>query len=125
MTNVRRTVLILDIDLAFVLWLGQLLYQAQYDAFPAKSCEDATELLNKLNVGIDLLVLNFELRGARDFATALRRSQSHLKILAAVGDGEELSAIFPEADAAMKKPSSAVDYSTIEWLRTIEGLLVA
>ena len=122
-TNVWRTVLILDIDFAFVLWLGQLLHQAQYDAFPAKSCEDATELLNELNVGIDLLVLNFGLRGARDFATALRRSQSHLKILAAVGDGEELSALLPEADAAKKKPSSPVDYSKIEWLNTIESLL--
>ena len=124
-TNVRRTVLILDSDLAFAFWLGQLLDQAQYDAFPAKSCEDATELLNELNVGIDVLVLNFGLRGARDFATALRRSQSHLKILAAVGDGEELSAIFPEADVSKKKPSSAVDCSKSEWLRTIEGLLIA
>ena len=76
-------------------------------------------------MGIDLLVLNFGLRGARDFATALRRSQSHLKVLAAVGDGEELSAILPEADAAKNKPGSAVDYAKIEWLRTIEGLLVA
>ena len=70
----RRTVLILDTEVAFAFWLGQALIQAGYDAFPANSCEDATELLSRLNVGIDLLVLNFRLGGARDFAAALRRS---------------------------------------------------
>ena len=121
----RRTVLILDTEIAFAFWLGQALIQAGYDAFPARSCEDAIELLNELNVGIDLLVLNFRLGGARDFAAALRRSQSQLKVLVAVGDEEEPGTVFPEADAAKKKPSSAVDCSKIEWLRTIESLLVA
>jgi len=119
----RRTVLILDRELAFAFWLGQALVQAGYDAFPAKSCEDATEMLNQLNVGIDLLVVSFNLAGARDFATSLRRSQGHLKVLAAVGDGEELTDILPEADAAENKPSLALDDSKIEWLRAIEVLL--
>jgi hypothetical protein len=126
----RRTVLILDAEVAFAFWLGQALIQAGYDAFPAKSCEEASELLGRLNVGIDLLVLNFRLGGARDFAAALRRSQSQLKVLAAVEDEEEPSAIFPEADATKKKPSlilddSRIEWLTIEWLRTIESLIVA
>ena len=120
----RRTVLILDSELSFAFWLGQALDQSGYNAFPAKSCEDATELLNQLNVRIDLLVVSYGLAGARDFASALHDSQSQLKVLVAMGDGEEVSDIFSAADAARKKPCPAVNESKIEWLRTIEGLFV-
>ena len=120
----RRTVLILDRELAFAFWLGQALIQAGYDAFPAKSCEDATQMLTELNVGIDLLVVSFGLVGARDFTTALRRSQFQLKVLATVDEEEEPYAVFPEVDAVKNKPLYTLDDSTIEWVRTIESLLL-
>ena len=119
----KRHVLILDRDLAFAFWLGQALDLAGYDAFPAKSCEDATELLTHLNVSIDLLVVGYASPGAVALANALRRSQPHFKVLAAVAEGEEAISIFTEADAVLSKPSSAVSASKAEWLRTIEGLL--
>jgi len=120
---VKRNVLILDRDLAFAFWLGQALDLAGYDAFPAKSCEDATELLTHLNVSIDLLVVGYASPGAVALANALRRSQPHFKVLAAVAEGEEPTSIFAEADAVQSKPSSAVSASKTEWLRTIESLL--
>ena len=119
----KRTVLILDRELAFAFWLGQALDQAGYDAFPAKSCEDAAELLTHLTVSIDLLVVGYASADAVAFANALRRSQRHLKVLGAVGDGEASNSIFAEADAVQRKPSSAVGASKTEWLRIIEGLL--
>jgi len=114
----------LDRELAFAFWLGQALIQAGYDAFPAKSCEDAAQMLNELNVSIDLLVVSFGLAGACDFAAELRRSQNQLKILATVDDGEELGATFPEADATKIKPALTLNDSKIDWLRAIERLFL-
>jgi len=119
-----RTVLILDREVAFAFWLGQTLDQAGYDAFPAKSCEDATALLSQFQIQVDLLVVGSASAGTVAFAGALRRSQRQLKVLAAVGDMEEPDSIFSEADAVKNKPSSAGSAAKMEWLRTIESLLV-
>jgi hypothetical protein len=76
-----RTVLIVDPELGFVFWLGQALDRAGYQALPAKSCEDAAELLKQLNVEIDLLIVGHSLAGAGAFADALRHAQGHLSCL--------------------------------------------
>ena len=118
-----RTVLIVDRELGFVFWLGQALDRAGYEALPAKSCEDATALLNQLNVGIDLLIVGSSTAGARAFSVALRRSQRDLKVIVAVGDPEEPSTAFPGADASMLKFSYLDETSKVEWLETIEAVL--
>ena len=113
----RPTVLILDRELGFAFWLGQTLDLSGYNAFPARSCEDAAELLKHLKTSIDLLVLGSASANAVVFADSLRRSQGKLKVLAAVGDGEELGSIF-SPDAVQTKTASSK-----EWLRTIDRLL--
>ena len=118
----KRTVLILDRELGFAFWLGQILDFSGYNAFPAKSCEDAAELLNHLKTPIDLLVLGSASARALAFADSLRRSHRQLKVLAAVGEGAEPSSIF-SADAVQNKPSTAASVSSMDWLRTIDALL--
>jgi len=117
-----RTVLIVDRDLGFAFWLGQALDRSGYQALPAKSCEDATELLRRLNVVIDLLVVNGSLAGAGAFADALRASQSHLNVIAVTGDGEEQRGALPGADASHRKCSRGGEASEREWLETIKGV---
>src|SRR5687767_6579465 len=79
----RRTILILDRELGFAFWLGQTLDLSGYNAFPAKSCEDAAELLKHLKTPIDLLVLGSASAKTAVFADSLRLSQRQLKVLAA------------------------------------------
>lgn len=117
-----KTVLIVDRELGFVFWLGQALDRAGYQALPAKSCEDAGELLKQLNVQIHLLIVGQSLPGAAAFADALRRSQGHLKVISVIGDGEKTGAAFSGADATQHMLSSVDEASETEWLETIEGI---
>lgn len=118
----RRTVLILDGDLAFVFWLGQTLHEAGHLAYPAKSGKDGTALVNRLKLKVDLLVVGHGPAGVVELAKVLRRSQHRLKVLAAVAAGEDPGSIIQGADAILYKPSTVSTASTIEWLHAIEGL---
>src|SRR6185295_8227222 len=111
-----KTVLIVDRELGFVFWLGQALDRAGYQALPAKSCEDATELLKQLNVEIHLLIVGHSVAGAAAFADALRRSQGHLEVITVIGDEEEPIAPFPGAQASQRILSGSVnEASETEW----------
>src|ERR1700687_4957703 len=118
----NRTVLIVDPELGFVFWLGQALDRAGYQALPAKSCEDAAELLKQLNVEIHLLIVGHSLAGAVAFADALRDSQGHLKVISVIGDGDEPGSAFPGADASQLMLSGVDEGSKTEWRETIEGI---
>jgi hypothetical protein len=117
-----RTVLIVDRELGFVFWLGQALDRAGYQALPAKSCEDAAELLKQLNVEIHVLIVGHSLAGAAAFADSLRRSQGHLKVIDVIGDGEEPGPEFPGSDATQFMLSAVDEASETEWLETIEEI---
>jgi len=117
-----KTILIVDNDLGFLYWLGCMLCAAGYVALPAKNSQNARELLSRLNIGIQLLVVNSSMPGARALAETLRRSQGQLKVIALIGGGEEPSRAFPGADASQHKRSCLGELSEIEWLETIEGV---
>jgi hypothetical protein len=117
-----RTVLIVDRELGFVFWLGQALDRAGYQALPAKSCEDALDLLKQLNIEIHLLIVGNSLEGASAFADGLRHAQGHLKVIAVIGDGGQPSSLLPGADAAQFMLSGVDETSEREWLETIEDL---
>jgi hypothetical protein len=117
-----KTILVIDNDLGFLYWLGCTLCAAGYMAVPAKSSQNANELLSRLNIGIQLLVVNSSMRGARGFAVALRRTQRHLKVIAMIGGDEGRSPGFPGADASQQKRSGRGEFSETEWLDTIESV---
>jgi len=110
-------ILLVDSDLGFTFWLGQLLDQAGYEAFPAKSVADAIQLLDQLKFQINLLVLNPALEGAGSFAAALRHSQPHIRIVAA--HDPELSGSWPEMDASHPKTHHSDELARGEWLNFI------
>ncbi len=56
--------LIVDDDVAFILWLGEMFTANGYQAYPALNCRHALALARKLALEIDVLVLNPKLRGA-------------------------------------------------------------
>ncbi len=110
-------ILLVDSDLGFTFWLGQLLDQAGYEAFPAKSVADAIQLLDQLRFEIDLLVINPALEGAASFAAVLRQSQPQIKMVAV--HEPEVIGRWPEMDASHPKPSRSDEAARAEWLSLI------
>ena len=74
------TILILDDDLGFALWLGQSLSAANCRVLPATSVTEAAALVSHFRLTVDLVLLNPSLAGGRDFTQTLRREQGYLRV---------------------------------------------
>ena len=117
-----KTILLVDRDLGFVLWLGAALDRAGYRALPAPGSQEVVELLNELRVPVHLLVVACSLPDASALVRSLRLSQEHLKIIALTDDGAQPCPSVPEADLYCQR-SGPGEASERQWLETIQGLL--
>jgi hypothetical protein len=118
-----KTIVIIDDDLGFVFWLGQLLGDADYKVLPTKGFSDASTLLSELNTEIDLLIVNPSLAGAADFINALRRSRPNAKILAALSDNDQPAGQVQNADIIARKPRQPDAAASTLWLSVVEQAL--
>lgn len=119
---VPTTVWIVDDDLGFVWWLGEIFTEAGCRALPALNCEQAISLLKKLNVGIDLLVVNPHLPGVSKMLHILGRAHRNLKIVAIAKASQELTAAIHQ-QANLERPSASDSISRPEWLNKVRRLL--
>jgi hypothetical protein len=115
-------VLIVDPDLGFLLWLGQLLADASYFGLPALTVHEAKTLIGTLNLTVDLLIIDPTVAGANAFVRMMRRER-HVGVIAVVTSMTELDAGIRGIDAVRSKPTTADDLEASEWLRTIGHLL--
>jgi DNA-binding NtrC family response regulator len=116
------TVWIVDNDLGFVWWLGEVFTEVGCRTLPALSCEQALALIRSLGVGIDLLVVNPQLPGVVKMLQSLSRSHPNLKIVA-IG---KASAVLPadfRPHASLERPSASDSISRPEWLKKVRKLL--
>jgi len=113
---------IVDDDLGFVWWLGEIFIQARCRAFPALSCDQALALMKKLNVGADLVLVNPHLRGVSSMLETLNRTNCSLKVVT-LQDPSELSALHKTSAITLERPSQADRLSRAEWLKRIRKLL--
>jgi DNA-binding NtrC family response regulator len=116
------TVWIVDNDLGFVWWLGEVFTEAGCRTLPALSCEQALTLIRSLDVAIDLLVVNLQLPGIVKMLQILSRAHPNLKIVA-IGNA---SAALPAAlrrQASLERPSASDSISRPEWLKRVRRLL--
>jgi DNA-binding NtrC family response regulator len=116
------TVWIVDNDLGFVWWLGEIFTEAGCRTLPALSCEQALTLIKTLNVGVDLLVVNPQLPGVMKMLQSLSRAHPKLKIVT-IG---KASAALPAAlrpQASLERPSASDSISRSEWLKKVRKLL--
>jgi DNA-binding NtrC family response regulator len=116
------TVWIVDDDLGFVWWLGEIFTEAGCRALPALSCEQAVSLLKKLNVAIDLLVVNLQLPGVPGMLQKFTRAKGTFKIVA-IGNASPVltAAIHPQA--SLERPSGFGSISRADWLKKVRKLL--
>src|SRR5271155_5615134 len=69
-------VLIVDEDLGFVWWLGQIFSQAGCQVVPTLNSEQTVSFTRDLNLKVDIIVVNPELAGIPDMIRALSTSRS-------------------------------------------------
>jgi hypothetical protein len=113
---------IVDDDLGFVWWLGEIFVQAKCQAVPALSCAQALSLMKKLSVGVDLIVVNPHMRGLSAMLDTINRTNGEFKIVTLRKPSEP-----PVNDLISKitleRPSGADRLSRPEWLKKIRKLL--
>ena len=75
------TVLIVDGDLGFVWWLGEILHNAGCAVVPALNCQQAITLMKELSLNLDLIFVDPTLSGVSSMIDTLRAGQDRIKIV--------------------------------------------
>ena len=115
-----KNILIVDSDLGFVCWLGEALFGAGYQPWPACSVADAISVVGrKPAIPLDLLIVNPCLPGISHLITLYRRRQAHLKVIAV---GRQDEQILPGVKAWHEKPGPRDKSAKQEWVRAIERI---
>ena len=115
-----KNILIVDNDLGFVFWLGEVLAGANYQPWPACSVSEALPIMDrKLLIPLDLLIVNPSLPGASHLIAHSRRSQAELKVIALGSNNERVT---PAVDAWRRKPNPADLSAGQKWVRAIDRM---
>lgn len=115
-------VLIVDEDLGFLGWLGELFSEAGYRALPALNCREALSLIKRFKLDVDVVAVNEELPGVTGMIGVLKRAHRPLKIVAIRNQAEERPAGIP-AHATIERPSGWEPISRSVWLKKILSVL--
>jgi len=118
-----KTILIIDRDLGFVFWLGQVLDAAGFVAVPAKGIADAGEIVAMLHLRVDVLIAPSAEDGLREFVEKLRFTSPDLQVIALTGEGDPWAVAAPLPRAIPKrKPQHRNEATRIEWLNLVQDL---
>jgi hypothetical protein len=116
----KPLVLIVDEDLGFVWWLGEMFSQAGCQVVPALSAGEMDSITRELNRAVDVIVVNPALEGISD--TLRNLSQSRAPKVVAIRDQDE-----PEsglaAHASLNRPSGAAQLSEEHWRASVKRLV--
>jgi DNA-binding NtrC family response regulator len=116
------TVLIVDADVAFVWWLGEMFTEAGYQAIPALNCTQAIAVVNSLHLKIDFLVVSAALSGVVRLVRSLERQGRDLRIIR-IGDDTALEAPGFAYEGTLMRPGAWEPVSRPDWLRKLRALL--
>jgi hypothetical protein len=115
-------VLIVDEDLGFVGWLGELFSEAGYQALPALNCRAAVSLIKQFKLDVDVIAIDARLPGARGIIELLKHAHRPLKIVAILDPGGEWPADIPR-HATLDRPSGWEPVSRPDWMKKILRVL--
>ena len=117
-----KTILIVDRDLGFVFWLGQILDAAGYIAVPAKGIVDAAEIVSTLRLPVDVLIAPSGEGGVREFVDNLRFDSPDVQVVALANEEDPAWAMPPRGAVWKRKPRNRDESTRSEWLDLIRGL---
>jgi hypothetical protein len=114
-----KTILIVDRDLGFVLWLGHILNKSGSVALPATSIAEAAEMVSLLGVRVDVLIAAPGEEGVREFVEELRLASPDLQLVG-VGIEEHPPRAIPFPEAVWKPgPRRGDEAIRGEWVTLI------
>ena len=113
-------ILIVDPDLGFLFWLGQVLAEAGYAVLPAVSCGQALDHSKKFRAMIDDVIVEPGLSGVSEMLRELGRLNSFLKIIFIGSPGIPGTML---ADMMIQRPRSEDSLSPEEWLTRLQTVL--
>ena len=117
------TALIVDDDVAFILWLGEMFAESGYQTVPALRCREALTLVKKLALRIDVLVVNPELRGAARAMKVLESEHPRLRVVF-IRDPSTPGSVPHSTHATLERPSSWEPISRPQWITKIRKILL-
>jgi CheY-like chemotaxis protein len=115
--------LIVDDDVAFILWLGEVLTESGYQAVPALHFRQALSLTKKLALRIDVLVVNPKLRGAERAVETLASAQPSLRVVL-IRDPPAPGTVPDSAQPELERPTGREPISKPQWVRKIRNVLM-
>ena len=123
-----KVALIIDHDLGFLMWLGEIFSELGCQAFPALGCRQALALAVRWKLPITTLVVNPELRGARRAAQALMATNPEWRVVlirdsTVPGDGPADPPGI-QASSTLVRPSPGESISNQEWAAKLRKTLL-
>jgi hypothetical protein len=120
--RVKIPVLVIDKDLGFAFRLSRALDLAGYQAYPAKTVQDASTLLSEIAMNLGLLVLTGVPDDTEPFLTEVRRRHRDLRVICLLEDEEAGEPSF-RVDAHFQKPTGRTEQDLAEIVTVIERML--
>jgi DNA-binding NtrC family response regulator len=117
------TALIVDDDIGFVLWLGEMLNESGYQAIPALNSRQAMTLVKDLKLQVDVLVVNPKLRGAARTVKTLETAQPRLRVVL-ISDPSAPAKTPDPKHATLERPSAWEPISRPLWITRIRKVLL-
>lgn len=117
------TALIVDDDVGFLLWLGEMLTASGYQAVPALHWRQASSLLKKLDLRVDVLVVNPKLRGAVRAIKALETEHPRLRVVL-IRDPSAPGPMLDSNHTTLERPSAWEPISRPEWVTKIRKIVL-
>lgn len=116
-----KYILIVDEDLGFVFWLGQILDSEGYVSIPARGVAEAAEIVTLLRLQIDALIASPAARGVRELIERLRFSSPALRVVQLAND-EGTPSLQTADNVENPKLRQRDAASKSAWLEVIHGL---
>ena len=114
----KRTILILDDDLGFAMWLGRALTDAGFRALPAIKSEEAIAIAAQTRPArVDLFIANFTIAGSRELLEKLAAQRQPMKVIGIGGSGSLA------VDARISRPRGKNLPSPDRYVKTVQRLL--
>jgi DNA-binding response OmpR family regulator len=105
-----QTILIVDDDLGFVMWLANTLRTNGYTTLPMTSAPEARRVIAELEIAeVDLVIVNPALLGASDLIDSLQMQQGFLRVL--------------NIEGAVRRRAAGSHAAQREWLTKVFGAL--
>jgi DNA-binding NtrC family response regulator len=117
------TVLIVDDDLGFACWLGEMFHEAGYRSAPALSARQAVSFVKELNLKVAAVVVNPSLPGVRKLIKTLSQTHCRLVKVILIRDPAAPATLAIRAHARLERPSGWEPASRHEWHRKLKRIL--